>query len=78
MQKLVALNDKGRRIGENHPRARLTDAEVDLVLSLLDDGLSYSQVAEKMDVSKSCIAHIATGRRRSQVAVRVLRVSVSR
>lgn len=76
MQKLVSLNDSGRRIGQEHPRAKLLDAEVEQVLELLEAGLSYSEVARKMDVSKSCIAHIATGRRRGQTVVRVVRVSV--
>lgn len=77
MQKLVALNDKNRRVGENHPRAKLLDSEVDLVFDLLESGLSLAEVARKMDVSKSCIAHIASGRRRSQPVARVVRVSVN-
>lgn len=77
MQKLVSLNESGRRIGQEHPRAKLLDREVDQVLDLLDSGLSYAAVAEKMEVSKSCVAHIATGRRRSQVVARTVRVSVS-
>lgn len=76
MQKLVALNDSGRRIGQEHPRAKLLDGEVEQVLALLEAGLSYAQVADKFDVSKSCVAHIATGRRRSQVVARLVRVSV--
>jgi DNA-binding NarL/FixJ family response regulator len=77
MQRLVTLNENGRRIGQSHPRAKLLDSEVDQVLELLDSGLSYAQVAEKFDVSKSCIAHIATGRRRGQCVQRTVRVSVS-
>lgn len=77
MQKTITLNENGRRVGESHPRAKLLDSEVEQVLALLDAGLSYAQVAAKMDVSKSCIAHIATGRRRSQIIERVVRVSVS-
>jgi DNA-binding NarL/FixJ family response regulator len=77
MQRLVTLNENGRRIGQSHPRAKLLDSEVDQVLELLDAGLSYAQVAEKFDVSKSCIAHIATGRRRGQCVQRTVRVSVS-
>ena len=77
MQKLVHLNELGRRIGECHPRAKLTDAEVALALQLLDDGMSLAQVALKMDVSKSCIGHIASGRRRGQLVARVVKVSVS-
>lgn len=76
MQKTISLNENGKRVGESHPRAKLLDREVDLVLDLLDSGLSYAAVALKMDVSKSCVAHIASGRRRSQVVVRTVRVSV--
>lgn len=77
MQKLVALNENGRRIGEHHPRAKLLDAEVEQVLALLDGGMSYARVAEKFQVSKSCVQHIANGSRRAQTARRVVRVSVS-
>jgi hypothetical protein len=76
MQKLVALNENGRRVGQAHPRAKLLDSEVDQVLALLDAGLSYAEVAVKFDVSKSCIAHIATGRRRGQAVCRVVRMEV--
>lgn len=77
MQKQIALNENGRRVGESHPRAKLLDCEVDLVLGLLDAGLSYAAVAAKFEVSKSCVAHIATGRRRSQLISRLVRVSVA-
>ena len=77
MQKLVALNENNRRVGENHPRAKLLDSEVDQVHALVEAGLSYAKVAEKMGVSKSCVAHIASGRRRGQITVRTVRVSVS-
>lgn len=76
MHKTIALNENGRRVGESHPRAKLLDHEVDQVLDLLDAGLSYAEVALKFDVSKSCIAHIATGRRRGQAIDRIVRVSV--
>ncbi len=76
MQKTIALNENGRRIGESHPRAKLLDHEVDQVLALLEAGLSYAEVALKFDVSKSCVAHIATGRRRGQAVERTVRVSV--
>jgi len=78
MQKLVALNEANRRVGENHPRAKLLDAEVEQVHALVESGLSYAQVAEKMGVSKSCVAHIESGRRRGQSVARVVRVSVAR
>lgn len=77
MQKLVALNENGRKIGESHPRAKLTDAEVALMLELRDEGFSYAWLAGKFDVSKSCARWICAGRNRNQRAARVIRVSVS-
>lgn len=74
MEKLVALNEQGRVIGENHPRAKLLDAEVDQVLELIDAGFSYRQVAEKMGLSKSGVAHIASGRRRCQTPAKIVSV----
>jgi hypothetical protein len=64
-----AVNERGLVIGEDHPRAVLTDHEVDLVLELRADGLSFGLIAEKMEVSKSCIARICWGTRRAQYAV---------
>ena len=77
MQKLVALNENGRRIGENHPLAKLTDAEVALMLELREEGFSYAWLAEKFCVSKSCARWICTGRNRSQAIARTVRVSVN-
>lgn len=75
MRKTVAVNEFGRRVGEGHPGAKLLDREVDQVLDLLGAGLSYAEVARLYFVSKSCIAHIATCRRRAQVSVRCVRVT---
>lgn len=77
MHKMIDLNELGRRVGQSHPRAKLLDREVDQVLDLLEAGLSYSTIAGKFAVSKSCVAHIATGRRRGQTVARSVRVSVS-
>ena len=67
-KRMVAVNDAGRRIGEDHPRAVLSDHEVDLVFSLHEDGMSISELARKMEVSKGCIWKILRGHRRGQVA----------
>jgi hypothetical protein len=73
--RVVAVNDRGQRIGEDHPRAVLTDAEVELMLELRAelkaDGShkhSMSWLAHKFDVSKSCVAKIIWGDRRGQTA----------
>jgi transposase len=75
--RVIRLNETGRRIGESHPNTKLTDHDVELILALVDEGLSYTEVAEKFEVSKSCIQHIVSGRNRGQWAARMIRVSVS-
>ncbi len=44
--------------GENHPKARLTDHEVELVRSLRDQGWSYGKIALKMETPKTTIVDI--------------------
>ena len=77
MSKKLDFNQDGKRIGENHPKAKLLDAEVELVLKLLDEGLGYQRVADKMGVSKSCIQRIANGTCRGQAVYRSKRVSIT-
>lgn len=77
MQKVAKMNEAGRLVGESHPLAKLTDAEIDLVLELLAGGMSLRKVADKFGVSKSCIQHIASGRNRSQIVAKAVRVSVN-
>lgn len=77
MQKLVALNENGNRIGEHHPRAKLLDVEIDQVHELREAGLTLRQIGVKMDMSKGGIWKIIHGFRRGQTVARVVRVSVS-
>ena len=51
MRKIVAVNEHGRRIGESHPRAKLTDHEVDLIRELAEQGLTHEQIARKFELS---------------------------
>lgn len=48
-RRLLILNAQGRRIGESHPRAKLTELDVDLVLRLREAGLSLAGIASKFD-----------------------------
>lgn len=72
-RRLLAVNDRGFRIGEDHHRAKLTNHEVDLTLELLDAGLSERQVAEKMEMSRRWVRDIKSGRRRCQSAADFVR-----
>lgn len=79
--KLVFINDKGKRIGEGHHRAKLTDADVDLIFELREAGLSYRVIAGKFDdieggISKSHVRYILKGRHRAQVPAATKRVLV--
>ncbi|WP_205203172.1 hypothetical protein [Azonexus hydrophilus] len=67
MQRTVAINDAGLRIGEEHPNAKLTDAEVERIRDLHEfDGMTYKALAEKFEVSKWCIGRICRYERRAQ------------
>jgi len=66
MQKTVAVNERGLRIGEDHPRAELTDAEVERIRELHEEGMSYAVLAEKFEQTKGAIAKICRYERRGQ------------
>ena len=74
--KLRAVNESGHVVGETHPRAILSDHEVDLMLQLRDEGYSLSWLAAKFEVSKACTQHVCSGKTRSHVVVRFVRVSM--
>lgn len=72
----VALNEIHQRIGETHPQARYSNAEVALVFKLREeDGLTYTQLARQLDMPKSTVASILQGRRRCQVPARYITVT---
>lgn len=71
-KKTIKLSEKGRRIGDDHPRAKLTDEEVEIIRALYDEDL-YGYTALKnhcllsfgKTVSKSTIAMICRYERRN-------------
>ncbi|KAA3649383.1 MAG: hypothetical protein DWQ11_18745 [Proteobacteria bacterium] len=77
MQKTVAVNERGLRIGEDHQNARYTDGEVTLVLELRDEGKSYGEIARLAEMPKSTVRDICKGRRRCQCAARWKTVCVA-
>src|SRR5687767_8941796 len=76
MPKLVKVNEEGRRIGESHPRAKLTDHEVDLLQQLIDmlieEGKSpveaYEIAAQKFELTAGYVRRVRAGERRCQTA----------
>jgi len=67
MQKSVVVNDLGRRVGQDHPNAKLTNHEVDLIRQLREDGVSYDTLAKKFEVSRWTIGRICRYEMRAQV-----------
>lgn len=75
MRKYVAVNDRGRRIGEDHPRATLSDDTVDLIRELHEDeGRSYCYIAMRLKISYHTIKKICRYERRAQIPDKWIRV----
>jgi predicted transcriptional regulator len=66
----VACSETGRRVGQYHQRAVLSDHDVELIRDLREEyGLSFGEIAEKFEVAKSTVADICYYRRRNTLAV---------
>lgn len=84
-RKTVAIGPNGRRVGETHPNAKLTDHDCDLIRELATQrdeqgrvtrpGLSYTILARKFEVTKTCIHKIINCSRRAIVPARVVSVT---
>ena len=74
MKTWVRVNEDGRRIGESHPQAVLSDVEVEALLAERDAGATLSELARRWGLSKSGVKGIVDGRRRGQVGPRVMRL----
>ena len=76
MQKITAINEYGQRIGQDHQRAVLSDAEVELMRQLAEEGMAYSELARKFEVSKWTVGRICRYERRAQTPVRFKQVHI--
>lgn len=74
MSRICWVNEKGRRIGEGHQRAKLSDADVDLIWALHEAGMGYARIAKKFDCAKSTVRDICTGHTRGQACARIKRL----
>lgn len=66
MTRMVGVNERGLRVGEDHQNARLTDGECEVIRQLHEQGMSYKKLADKFGVGKSTIRDIVVYRRRGQ------------
>lgn len=77
-RRLLKFDERGYRIGESNPAAKLTDRDVELMLELraeIDEKgkpkYSYRWLAEKFECSRETVKSICIFRRRSITASRV-------
>lgn len=73
VDRVVKVNDRGLRIGEDHPRAQLTDLEVDRLLEMREADpktWSYRKLARLFEISVRHVRDIINGKKRNQTAVR--------
>lgn len=71
MAKALALNKHGRRIGETHPRATVSNAVVREMYVLADFyQRTPTQIARQLGLSVQYVSRVLLGKQRGQVAVR--------
>lgn len=70
MKELVGVNEKGLRVGQYHQRAKLSDASVEQMRRLREQGMPRRDLAAKFEVSISLVDKIVNFRHcRVQVPV---------
>ena len=74
----IAVNERGHVVGQSHPRAVLTDHEIDLMFELREQGYSYGWLAMKFEITKGACWKIVQGLRRGHVVAEWRTVSVKR
>jgi len=70
MKRMIGVNERGLRVGQDHQRAKLSDAAVELIRRLHEQGMSYRVIAAKFEVSPMLVCYICTYRRRVSPAVK--------
>jgi len=68
-RKVVGTDDRGRPIGQDHHRAKLTDHEIDLIIELRAQGMWLEVIAQKFEISKSYACEICKGKKRTGMVV---------
>lgn len=58
-KRLWAVNDRGLRVGEDHQRSKLTDADVELMRRMHEnEKIGYGRLAVMFEVNKSTVRRI--------------------
>lgn len=62
----VAVNDLGKIIGEDHPRAKYLDEDVEHALDLRRQHYSYLKISRMLDMPVRTVRDYISGKRRAQ------------
>lgn len=68
--RLIGVNERGLRVGQDHQRAKLTDASVELIRQLREGGMTYRSIAQKFEVSAMMVCYICNYKRRVSTVAR--------
>lgn len=68
-RRMIGVSDMGHPVGEDHHRARLTNAEVDQMRDMRDAGMMYKDIARHFGVPITTVASICLWQRRVATAV---------
>lgn len=81
--RIIGVNEGGRRVGEHHHRALFTDDEIELMRQLRDlcnpDGShqwSYGMIAKCFETSKGTVHDICSMRRRNHFVAKFKTIKV--
>jgi len=66
----VGVNALGIRVGQDHQNAKLTDAEIVMLLEFREQGWGYRRLAAKFEISRAHVRRIVSGRARHQIPTR--------
>ena len=68
MRKIVALNERGKRIGESHPRAPIPQDTVDLIFEYSEDRqMNGAAIGRELGLTKSYVSSVLRGKLRGQL-----------
>lgn len=71
---IVAVSKFNIPIGEDASQAKFLDCDIEFVFELREMGMSYQQIANKMDMAKSTVWAIIHGQIRSQIPAKYRRI----
>lgn len=63
----VQIGEYGKRVGESHGRAKLSDHEIELIRQLKEQGMPAGEIAQKMECSRRYIYKLVNYERRASV-----------